>query len=81
MFRATHRDKQAIKIAARVTMAMPPGRKNAVCVDRGGEYEGKMEWYLAQFKEKYPALNAEYVGTLTPHIDVIHLHSPVVSQN
>lgn len=80
-FRPTHVDKHRVKTVGRMVMAMPPGKKAAVCVDRGVEYEGKADWYLARFKEKFPALNAEYVGALTAEIDVIHVHSPACSQN
>ncbi len=80
-FIPTHKDKKQIKTIGRVMMAEKPGVRAAVCVDRGGEYEGKAEWYLARFKEKFPSLNAEYVGTLNPETDVIHVHSPACSQN
>jgi len=81
MFRPTHADKQRIKFIGREMTALPPGKKASVCVDRGGEYEGKADWYLARFKDKFPALNAEYVGALTPEIDTIIVHSPACNQN
>ncbi len=81
MFRPTHVDKKRVKFIGRSMMTQAPGIKATVCVDRGGEYEGKADWYLARFKEMFPALNAEYVGQLMPEVDVIHVHSPACSQN
>lgn len=80
-FQPTHVDKKRVKTIGRMMMDLPPGKKSAVCVDRGGEYEGKADWYLARIKEKFPALNAEYAGALSDGIDVIHVHSPACSQN
>jgi hypothetical protein len=74
-------DYDRIQTAAQMVMAQPPGFKAAVCVDRGGKFKGKMEWYLAEFKKKHPALNAVYAGPMGKHIDVIHIFSPPCSQN
>lgn len=81
MFKPTYADKKRIAMIGSTMATQAPGIKAAVCVDRGGIYEGKAEWYLAQFKEKHPALNAVYVGAMSADIDVIHVFSPACSQN
>lgn len=80
-YRPTQQDKKQIKIVGRTMMAMQPGAKVAVMVDRGGTNEGKADYYLQKFKEKFPAINAEYIGPMSDEVDVIRVFSPVVSQN
>lgn len=72
-FKPTELDEQRVELIGR-TMS-------AVGVDSGGRYEGKADWYLARFREKWPALRAEFSGALGPGVDMLTVHSPVVNQN
>jgi hypothetical protein len=74
-------DNQRISTIGNMMLNMPPGKKSAVCVDRGGKYEGKADWYIEKLKATYPAFTVEYVGPLNSLTDVIHVHSPACSQN
>jgi len=81
MFNPSKLDEERVAMIGRTMTAMPPGKKAAVGVNAGGEYEGKAAWYIEQFREKWPALNAESAVALTPGIDIITVHSPACSQN
>lgn len=80
-FHPTSLDKERIQTIGRMMLALPAGKKSAVCVDRGGKYKGKAAWYVAQFQEKFPALLVERTDAMTKDIDVITVHSPPCQQN
>ena len=78
-FKPREDDRARIKAIGRSVMAMPPGRRVAVCVDAddGDEFQGKGDWYEKQFRLCYPAVIIErrYDGP-TPGVHTIILESP-----
>ncbi len=81
MFKPSELDVERVKVIGNSMMALPPGKKSAVGVDRGGEYEGKAVWYMDRLRKAFPALTVEFAGALNEQIDIITVHSPACSQN
>ena len=81
IFKPTEIDVDRVNVMGDTMMGMPPGKKCAVGVDRGGEYEGKAVWYMDRLGKKFPALKIDFAGALNEQIDIITVHSPACSQN
>lgn len=80
-FKPSELDVNRVNVIGTTMMRLPPGKKSAVGVDAGGEYEGKAVWYMDRLQKLFPALKVEYAGMLTEGVDIITVHSPACSQN
>jgi hypothetical protein len=57
-FKPTDLDHKRVRVIGNAMMRAKPGVKAMCCVDADdrGKYQGKGDWYEAQFQERYPAI-------------------------